>query len=119
MTASPMSIRAGPFVDGIVDYSQHYDTGKSMVMIVHHPGEVTSNFHIITNMDKLFIYLFLISFLLVFTLFIITMDRSEIIFVQSILKIFLNLILPIFNQGIIFINKFFTLNITFFDIINI
>ena len=101
MTASPMSIRAGPFVDGIVEYSHQYNMEDSVVLIVHNEGQIKSEFHMITNIDRLFIYLFVLSFFVVLSLFLITMDK---VFVTQNWKLFFNLILPIFNQGIIVID---------------
>ena len=102
MTSSPISIRAGPFIDGIVDYSHQYSVEESVVLIVHNSDEVTSDFHMFASMDSDFINLFIISFLVVLVLFVISMDKIFVLeeFLHKTGKIFLNLILPIFNQGI-------------------
>lgn len=121
MSTSPMPIRADPFIQGIIEFSHQCNMEESVVLIRQNEGGVNAEFHMITNIDPLFLNMFLLSFVIMTVLLICFDDNSlfseENSFFSKINILIFNLILPVFHLGKKFQKFYSSLLISFRDVI--
>ena len=104
MTASPVSIRAEPYVQKIVDFSHQYNVEESVVLtrLIDEYSSFLFSVHLITLFDKLSAFLLFLSFITILILLININD--DILFQfesvrQRVFGLFFKLILPLLYRG--------------------
>ena len=66
MTTSPISLRAGPFLQNILDFSHQYNVEESLIMIAYNDHSVSSHFDRISFIDTDCWFVIISSFLVTF-----------------------------------------------------
>ena len=102
MTTSPISLRAGPFLQNILDFSHQCNVEESMIMIAYNNHSVSSQFHMINIINTECWFVIILSFLVTFLLLVYINDDILVHYEPMgvrLLNVYFKLIPPQLHMG--------------------